>query len=126
MIKLSVDKIMELHAKMTSATGGDPNIRDRGLLESAVELPFATFGGEELYPSVKQKGARLGYSLIANHAFMDGNKRIGIYSVLVFLAVNGINILASNAEVAQIALDLASGQAHYDDLLAWIENHEKK
>ena len=126
MIKLSVEKIMELHAKMTTATGGEPNIRDRGLLASAVELPFATFGGEELYPSIKQKGARLGYSLIANHAFMDGNKRLGIYATLVFLAVNGINIVATNDEVANIALDLASGRAHYDDLLAWIDDHEKK
>ena len=73
MIKFSEEKVLLLHKLITEETGGDPNVRDLDLLDSALESAFATFGGEELYPSIEEKGARLGFSLIANHAFVDGN-----------------------------------------------------
>ena len=109
MIKFSREKVLLLHKLITEETGGDPNLRDIALLESALESAFQTFDGEELYPSKEEKGARLGYSLISNHAFVDGNKRIGMYIMLTFLEVNGIRIYPSVDEVIRVGLAVASG-----------------
>ena len=124
MIKFSRDKVLLLHKLITEETGGDPNIRDIALLESALESAFQTFDGDELYPSKEEKGARLGYSLISNHAFVDGNKRIGMYIMLTFLEVNGIRISPSVDEVVRVGLAVASGEMKYEELLEWI--HENK
>ena len=104
----------------TEETGGDPNLRDIALLESALESAFQTLDGKELYPSKEEKGARLGYSLISNHAFVDGNKRIGMYIMLTFLEVNGIRIYPSADEVIRVGLAVASGDMEYEELLEWI------
>ena len=125
MIKLSQEKVLLLHKIITEETGGDPNIRDFALLESALESAFQTFGGEELYPSKEEKGARLGYALIFNHAFVAGNKRIGMYIMMVFLEVNGIRIEPSVDDVARVGLAVASGEMKYDDLLEWIIDNKK-
>ena len=85
MIKFSREKVLLLHQMITQETGGDPNVRDVALLESALESAFATFDGQELYPTKEEKGAKLGFSLISNHAFVDGNKLIGMYVLLTFL-----------------------------------------
>ena len=92
MIKFSKEKVMLLHQIMAEATGGSTGVRDNNLLESAVEGAYATFDGVELYPSKEEKAAKLGFSLISNHAFVDGNKRIGMYIMLSFLDINGIKI----------------------------------
>jgi death-on-curing protein len=120
MIKFSREKVLLLHKLITEETGGDPNLRDIALLESALESAFQTFDGEELYPSKEEKGARLGYSLISNHAFVDGNKRIGMYIMLTFLEVNGIRIYPSVDEVIRVGLAVASGSMKYEELLEWI------
>ena len=120
MIKLSKEKVMLLHTLITAETGGDPNVRDIGLLESALESAYATFDCVELYPSLQEKAARLGYALISNHAFVDGNKRIGVFVMLVFLEINGIKLRPSNEEVARIGLSVASGEMKYASLLSWI------
>lgn len=120
MIKLSKEKVMHLHNIITMETGGDPNIREDALLESALSAAFQTFDGVPLYPTLEEKGARLGYSLISNHAFVDGNKRIGIYVMLVFLDVNGVKIDPSVDEIARVGLAVASGEMKYQDLLKWI------
>lgn len=120
MIKFSREKVLLLHKLITEETGGDPNVRDLALLESALESAFATFDGVELYPTKQEKGARLGYSLISNHAFVDGNKRIGMYVLLTFLETNGIKIRPTNEEVARVGLAVASGEMKYKDLLNWI------
>lgn len=125
MIKLSQEKVLLLHKLITEETGGDPNIRDFALLESALESAFQTFGGEELYPSKEEKGARIGYALISNHAFVDGNKRIGMYAMMTFLEVNGIKIDPSVDDVARVGLAVASGEMKYDDLLEWIIDNKK-
>ena len=96
MIKLSKERVMLLHEMLAKETGGLAGLRDSDLLESALESVYQTFGGQELYPSVIEKGARLGYSLISNHAFVDGNKRIGMLVMLVFLEINGVRINPSN------------------------------
>ena len=124
MIKFSQEKVMLLHKLITEETGGDPNIRDTALLNSALESAFATFGGKELYPTKEEKGARLGYSLISNHAFVDGNKRIGMYVLLTFLETNGIKIRPTNEDVARVGLAVASGEMTYEDLLDWIIDNE--
>ena len=92
MIKIGKEKVLLLHQLMAEATGGDVGVRDEALLESAIENVYATFDGVELYPGKEEKAARLGFSLISNHAFVDGNKRIGIYIMLSFLELNGIRI----------------------------------
>lgn len=124
MIKFSKEKILLLHQVMAEATGGDVGVRDDALLESAIENIYATFDGIELYPSKEEKAARLGYSLISNHAFVDGNKRIGMYIMISFLELNGIKINASNDEVVEVGLSVASGNANYDDILKWINEHK--
>lgn len=124
MIKFSKEKILLLHQVMAEATGGDVGVRDDALLESAIENIYATFDGVELYPSKEEKAARLGYSLISNHAFVDGNKRIGMYIMISFLELNGIKIDANNDDVVNLVLSVASGNANYDDILNWINEHK--
>lgn len=124
MIKFSQNKVLLLHQLITEETGGDPNVRDIALLDSALESAFATFGGQELYPTKEEKGARLGYALISNHAFVDGNKRIGMYVLLTFLETNGIKIRPTNEEVARVGLAVAAGEMKYQDLLDWILENE--
>ena len=124
MIKFSRDKVLLLHKLITEETGGDPNVRDIALLESALESAFATFDGVELYPKKQEKGARIGYSLISNHAFVDGNKRIGMFIMMIFLEINGIVIRPSNEEFARVGLAVAAGEMKYADLLEWILENE--
>ncbi len=123
MIKFSKEKVKLLHQLISEETGGTIGIRDEGLLESALEGAFATFDGKDLYPTKEEKGARLGYTLISNHAFVDGNKRIGMYVMLTFLEVNGIRLDATNEEVAETGLAVAAGTMGYQELLDWVIEH---
>lgn len=123
MIKFSKEKVLLLHQVMAQATGGSIGVRDEGLLESALEGAFATFGGVEIYPTKEEKAARLGFSLISNHAFVDGNKRIGMYIMLTFLEVNGIHMDCTNDDVVYAGLSVAEGSMDYDGLLAWVREH---
>ena len=120
MIKIDKEKVLLLHQIMAEATGGDTGIRDESLLESAIENVYATFDGIELYPTKEEKAARLGFSLISNHAFVDGNKRIGIYIMLSFLELNGVRIEASNDEVYELGMKVAEGKADFSYILEWI------
>lgn len=124
MIKFSKEKILLLHQVMAEATGGDIGVRDEALLESAIENIYSTFDGVELYPSKEEKAARLGYSLISNHAFVDGNKRIGMYVMISFLEINGIKIEAKNEEVVELGMKVADGSAKYEEILDWIKSHK--
>lgn len=124
MIRLSEEKVKLLYQLMVEATGGTFGIRDENLLNSALEGIFQTFNGKYLYPSKEEKGAMLGYSLISNHAFVDGNKRIGVYVMLTFLEVNGIRIDCSDEELITLGLGLAAGEIGYEGLLDWILDHE--
>lgn len=92
-----------------------------GLLESALEQPFATFAGQELYPTLTDKAARLGFSLISNHPFVDGNKRIGVFAMLIFLQINGASLTCTNDDVIRLGLGVASGSMKYDAMLDWIQ-----
>lgn len=124
MIKFSKEKVLLLHQIMAEATGGDVGVRDEALLESAIENIYLTFDGVELYPSKEEKAARLGYSLISNHAFVDGNKRIGMYIMLSFLELNGIKINANDDDVYSLGMSVADSSADYDVILNWIKKHK--
>ena len=108
---------------MAEATGGSVGVRDEGLLDSALESAYSGFGDKEFVPTKEEKGARLGYALISNHAFVDGNKRIGIYVMLSFLEMNGIRIKCEDEELVKIGLSVADGSMGYEELLQWVIDH---
>ena len=124
MIRFSREKVKLLHQLMAEATGGSVGVRDEELLDSAIEGAFAAFDGVELYPSKEEKAAKLGYSLISNHAFVDGNKRIGVYVMLSFLELNGIHIEAADEDVVSLGLGVADGSMEQKDILDWIHKHK--
>ncbi|MBP5622909.1 MAG: type II toxin-antitoxin system death-on-curing family toxin [Thermoguttaceae bacterium] len=125
MIKFTKEKVLLLHKMLAEATGGSVGVRDEGLLDSALESAFAGFGDKEFYPTKEEKGARLGFALISNHAFVDGNKRIGVYVMLSFLEMNGIRISCSDDDLVRIGLSVADGTMGYEDLLQWVVDHRK-
>ena len=124
MKKLSKEQILMLHAQLIQQTGGSDGVRDYNLLDSALETPFQSFGGEELYPTIQAKAARLGYGLIKNHCMIDGNKRIGTHVMFVFLALNGIELSYTQKELYETILNVASGNMEYEDLLQWVLEHQ--
>ena len=125
MIKFSKEKVLLLHQMIAEATGGSIGVRDEGLLESALESAYASFGGQDFYPTKEEKGARLGYALIPNHAFVDGNKRIGVYVMLAFLEMNGIRIHCTDEELVRVGLSVADGSMGYEKLLQWVMEHRE-
>lgn len=124
MIKFSQDRVLLLHKLIMEQTGGLDGIRDFGLLDSALEAAYATFDGKELFPSKEEKAARIAIGLVSNHAFIDGNKRVGMYVLLTFLEVNGLPLDVTDKEVVEVGLKLAEGKMPYEELLQWIKEHE--
>ena len=124
MIRLTKEQILLLHAQLIETTGGSDGIRDMGLLESALESPFQSYGGEELYPSIQAKAARLCYGLVKNHAMIDGNKRLGCHAMLVFLALNGYEMEYTQEELSDLILDVAADRKQYEDILHWLLVHQ--
>lgn len=125
MFFLDVDDVLMLHADLIAASGGSMGLRDRGGLESAVAQPQMGFGGQDLYPTLAEKAAALGFSLIANHAFVDGNKRIGHKAMETFLVLNGHELDAPIDEQELIVLRVASGQAGREEWTRWVQEHLK-
>ena len=123
MITLTKDQIIMLHEAIYKRYGGDVGILNDGMLNSALQAPFQTFGGEELYPETKDKIIRLAYGLIKNHSFRDGNKRIGALVLLVLLEINGYHVNASNEESADIIMGIAASEKDDEDLKKWVEKH---
>ena len=124
MIRLSKSQILLIHDQLISETGGSSGLRDEGMLDSALNAPFQTFGGEDVYPSLQKKAARLCFGLVKNHPFVDGNKRIGAHAMLVFLALNGIELQHTQSELSDEILQLAAGEIEATDLLRWILAHQ--
>ena len=120
---LSLQEVLSLHSLIIAQSGGSSGLRDQGSLESAVAQPEASFGGEELYPDLASKAAALGHSLIQNHPFVDGNKRVGHGAIEVFLLLNGHEIEASIDDQEKIIIGVASGKVSRIELGAWISNH---
>lgn len=123
MIRFSRDKVKLIHQLLAEETGGSIGVRDEGLLDSALESAFAIFDGVELYPSKEEKAAKIAYSLVSNHAFVDGNKRIGVFVMLSFLSLNGIRIDATDEDIVQLGLGIADGSVEYEGIVSWIKAH---
>ena len=124
MICLKKEQVIKLHDQLIRETGGTPGLRDDALLDAAVHAPFQTYDGTDVFPSVQQKAARLGYGLVKNHAFADGNKRTGAHVMLVFLAMNKIELTYEQNELSDVILKVASGECDYRELLQWVLNHQ--
>lgn len=125
MRRLTKEQILMLHSQLIKQTGGTDGVRDLNLLESAIEAPFQVFAGAELYPTVQAKGTRLGYGVIKNHCMLDGNKRIGVHAMLVFLALNGIELQYTQKELYETILAVADGSIDYETMLKWVLEHQK-
>lgn len=120
---LDKKKIIILHRQIINATGGSDRIKDENMLESAIYAPFQTFAGEDFFPTIYQKAARLGFGIVSNHPFVDGNKRTAAHAMVTFLEINDIEIRYTNDELSEIFLDIADDKARYEDLLSWIIEH---
>ncbi|MBQ4409570.1 MAG: type II toxin-antitoxin system death-on-curing family toxin [Firmicutes bacterium] len=125
MIRIPIDMVKLLHQLIAEETGGSVGVRDEGLLQSAMDAAFATFDGSDLYPTKEEKGARIGFNLISNHAFVDGNKRIGMHIMLTFLELNGIRLHCGDEDIVEAGLGVASGKMDYQNLLDWVLRMEK-
>ena len=123
MIWIEAEDIILIHRRIIQATGGADGLRDRAGLEAALAAPLQSFGGRDLFPSDIEKIARLGYGLAANHAFMDGNKRIGAMMTLLLLQCNGFRLELREGELADMFIAIADGSAKEGDLTAWIRGH---
>ncbi len=126
MIILTIEEIIILHEKLIDRTGGSQGIRDIGLLESAVYSAESSFDDVEMYPTVEEKAARLMFSLTNNHSFVDGNKRIGVLTMLMTLELNGVYLDYSQKELIDLGLSVADGTKKYGEILAFIRNHKVK
>ena len=124
MKRLTIHQVLLLHSELVHETGGEDGLRDEGLLDAALKAPFASFGGIDVYPSIQQKAARLCFGLVKNHAFIDGNKRIGAHVMLMFLALNGVELVYTQEELVQIILNIAAGSTTFDELLIWLLDHQ--
>ncbi len=120
---LSLAEVLKLHGLIIAKSGGSDGLRDLGILESALGQPRQTFGGEDLYPSITSKAAALGFSLIMNHPFIDGNKRVGHAATEAVLMLNGFELAAEIDDAEAEILAVAAGQRTRDEFQAWIEEH---
>ena len=121
----SDEQILRIHSSLITKTGGIDGVRAYNLLDSSLKSIFQTFDGKELYPSILDKAAQLCYSLIENHPFLDGNKRIGIHLTLIFLRINGIDLNYSQEELIDFGLKIALGKMKKDEIKEWFVNHSK-
>ncbi|MDD6032333.1 MAG: type II toxin-antitoxin system death-on-curing family toxin [Oscillospiraceae bacterium] len=122
---LTKQQVLALHSALVGRFGGTDGVRDMGVLESALAAPFQTFGGEPLCPSLLAKAARLGFGLVSNHPFLDGNKRIGAHAMLVFLALNGVRPVYTQRELIELILSAARSEADSETMLQWLLEHKE-
>ncbi|MGN0739739.1 MAG: type II toxin-antitoxin system death-on-curing family toxin [Treponema sp.] len=125
MIFFEYEQVIKIHSSLIARTGGMDGIRDKNLLDSALKSPFQTFGGNELYPDILDKASQLCYSLVENHPFADGNKRIGVHLTLLFLKLNNVNVEYSQTELIDLGLSIASGKMNKNEIKNWLLNHRK-
>lgn len=123
--RISPDMVKLMHKLIAEETGGSIGVKDEGLLNLAIENIFQTFDNQELYPSKQEKAARLGYSLISDHAFVDGNKRIGMHIMILFMELNGIHMNLTDQDIIDAGLSVADGSMNYEELLDWLIKHQK-
>ena len=126
MKRISIEQILEIQNRLVAQTGGINGVRDMNLLDSSIISPFQTFGGQDLYPNLHSKAAQLGYQLINNHPFLDGNKRIGIHIMFLFLLVNGEAISATDNEKITLGLSIAQDIMKPENIIEWLDSHERR
>ena len=125
MIWVTADDVIMIHSRVIQSSGGIDGLRDRAGLEAAIAAPLQSFGGEDFFPNEIEKIARLGFGLASNHAFVDGNKRIGAMMTQLLLQWNGYQLILAKGELADMFIAIADGKARENDLLAWIKTHIK-
>ena len=123
MKKLTKEQIIMLHSALLERFGGQDGLRDDGMLDSALNTPFQTFSGSELYPDLLSKAARLAFGLIANHSFIDGNKRIGTHAMLIFLRLNNVGLEYDDDDLIALILRTAAGENDDKTILDWLKKH---
>ncbi|MBQ7732661.1 MAG: type II toxin-antitoxin system death-on-curing family toxin [Synergistaceae bacterium] len=123
MRRISYEEIIYMHSEIVRETGGSDGVRDEGLLDSALNAPFQSFGGYDVYPTIHEKAARLGFGLAQNHAFIDGNKRIAAVAVLEFLSANDIEIDCTEFELFSVFYKLAASEVTFEDFVKWLKDH---
>jgi len=122
-IYLTVEEVLELHADLLDRTGGTPGLRDSNALDSAIAQPRMSFDGVDLYPTLAEKASAIGFSLVKNHAFIDGNKRIGHLVMETFLVLNGCQLAASVDDQEATILQLAAGKIGREEFTEWLTSH---
>lgn len=125
-INILLDDILDFHQQLTDKYRMENGIHDINLLQSAVNAPFQSFAGQDLYPTIFDKASRLCYGLTKNHPFNDGNKRTAIHSMLIYLGLNDIFLNYDNIELENIIIDIASSKMTYEELTQWLQDHTKK
>ena len=123
MIFFEFEQVSRIHSSLIAKTGGLDGIRDKNLLDSALKVPFQTFDGKDLYPDILDKATQLCFSLINNHPFSDGNKRIGIHLTLLFLKINNVQLNYVQQELIDLGFGIASSKLQKNDIRKWFENH---
>ena len=123
MIFFEFEQVPRIHSSLIAKTGGSDGIRDKNLLDSALKVPFQTFDGKDLYPDILDKATQLCFSLINNHPFSDGNKRIGIHLTLLFLKINNVQLNYVQQELIDLGFGIASSKLQKNDIRKWFENH---
>lgn len=121
----TVRQVLILHERMIQKYGGSSGVRDMGMLESAVGRPFATFGGEDLYPDVFMKAGAFIQSIVKNHPFIDGNKRTAFTGAITFLLASGVIVSASTNHVVKFMLKVANENLSVDEIAEWLKKHTK-
>jgi death-on-curing protein len=120
---LTLDDVLALHADLITRYGGSPLVRDVGLLESAVAMPAATFGGERLHASLEEQAGAYLFHLVKNHPFVDGNKRIGLMAMLAFLGLNGRRLEAPDDDLTDVVLGVAEGRVTKAEVAVFVRRH---
>lgn len=123
MIFFEFEQVTRIHSSLIAKTGGLDGIRDKNLLDSALKVPFQTFDVKDLYPDILDKATQLCFSLINNHPFSDGNKRIGIHLTLLFLKINNVQLNYVQQELIDLGFGIASSKLQKNDIRKWFENH---
>ena len=126
MINLTKDQIILLHKQLIDSFGGIHGLRDDNMLESALAAPYQSFAGIEFYPKIVDKAVRLGFGLIKNHPFIDGNKRIGTHAMLVLLQLNGIHLEYDDEELIETIQEVAAGVLSQENFHLWVSEHIEK
>lgn len=125
-IYLSYNQILEIHEKLIELFGGSNGVRDEHLVNSALERPKVSYMGEDLYPNIFFKASALGHSIILNHPFLDGNKRTGMVSMMVFLELNGFSLEVDQKDLVETAVKVATKKITVEEIALWLETHSEK